>query len=65
MYYHPQLTQTQILLQTKLTREGVRSMQNWKPYRTKAQKAEARKAAWKTDGGYWVSGAPVSFHPVK
>lgn len=41
-----------------------RDLNNRKPYRTKAQKAEARRTA-KQVNGTWVSNAPVSYHPVK
>ena len=39
-----------------------RDFSNKKPYRTAAQKAEARRTARKV-GGTWVSSAPKSFHP--
>jgi hypothetical protein len=38
------------------------SQVNNKPYRTKAQKAEAAANCWKTKGGFYRSDAPVSFH---
>ncbi len=47
---------------TQFTRTGQRDMTNRKPFRTKAQKAVARQMAHKTKGGFWVSGAPVSYH---
>jgi hypothetical protein len=37
-------------------------MPNLKPYRTKAQKAEARLAACKAADGAWRSNAPFSIH---
>lgn len=37
---------------------------NYKPFRTKAQKAEARRTARKINGT-WVSNAPVSYHKHK
>jgi hypothetical protein len=37
---------------------------NRKPYRTKAQKVEARRTAKKINGT-WVSSAPKSYHPVR
>ena len=42
-----------------------RDYNNYKPYRTKAQKELARKTAYKTEKGHWKSDAPVSKHPVK
>lgn len=56
---------------TKLTREILegkanpsRNMWNGKPYRTKAQKAEARSDAEKCSDGAFRSNASVSWHPV-
>jgi len=37
-------------------------MSNKKPYRTAAQKAEARKTAVRCEDGAWRSTAPVSYH---
>lgn len=37
-------------------------MSNLKPYRTKAQKAEARRLARKDADGAWRSTAPFSIH---
>ena len=37
-------------------------MPNLKPYRTKAQKAEARRIARKAADGAWRSDAPFSLH---
>jgi hypothetical protein len=37
-------------------------MANLKPYRTKAQKAEARRTARKDADGAWRSDAPFSIH---
>jgi hypothetical protein len=37
-------------------------MSNRKPYRTKAQKAEARRTARKDADGAWRSDAPFSIH---
>ena len=55
---------------TKLTREifegkvnPSRNMHNRKPYRTRAQKAEARDKARRCGDGAWRSSAPVSWHP--
>ena len=44
--------------------EQARNMNNYKPYRTKAQKIEARRLAVKIDGR-WISSAPVSRHASK
>lgn len=50
---------------TSFTRTGKLNMSNRKPYRTKAQKADARASVKVVDGRY-VSDAPVSYHrPVK
>jgi hypothetical protein len=38
------------------------SLQNNKPYRPKALKAEAAKTAYKTEGGFWRSPTQVLFH---
>jgi len=46
---------------TKYTRTGERDMTNRKPYRTAAQKSEARQYALLKDGRY-VSSAPVTYH---
>ncbi|MGR9056040.1 hypothetical protein ACU8NH_09040 [Rhizobium leguminosarum] len=46
---------------TNYTRTGKIDMLNKKPFRTAAQKAEARRTARLVDGRY-VSGAPVSYH---
>lgn len=48
---------------SQYTLTGVLNMHNRKPFRTKAQKELARKMAEKTKGGYYVSSAPVSYHP--
>lgn len=48
--------------QTDYTRTGKLNMLNRKPYRTKAQKDEARRTARKCDDGAYRSSAPVSFH---
>ena len=57
--------------QTKLTREimegkkaPTRNMWNGKPYRTRAEKAEARAKARRCNDGAFRSTAPVSWHPV-
>jgi hypothetical protein len=42
-----------------------RDMNNYKPYRTKAQKAEARKTAVRCQDGAWRSKADVSYHKRK
>jgi len=39
-----------------------RDYNNYKPYRTKAQKAEARRLVRKDKDGAWKSSAPVSYH---
>jgi hypothetical protein len=56
---------------TKLTREILdgkanpsRNMWNGKPYRTRAQKIDARREARKCKDGAYRSAAPVSWHPV-
>jgi hypothetical protein len=46
---------------TNYTRTGKLDMQNRKPFRTAAQKAEARRTAKLVDRRY-VSSAPVSYH---
>ncbi len=46
---------------TSFTRNGKLNMTNRKPFRTPAQKAEARRTADKVNGTY-VSPAPVSYH---
>lgn len=43
----------------------MRDYNNYKPYRTKAQKAEARKTTKKCADGTYRSNAPVSYHKVK
>ena len=48
--------------QTAYTRTGKLNMQNRKPYRTPAQKAEAKRVAQRGDDGTFRSAAPVSFH---
>jgi hypothetical protein len=47
--------------QTTYTRTGKLNMLNRKPFRTAAQKAEARRTA-RLFGGTHVSGSPVSYH---
>lgn len=47
---------------TSFTRTGKLDMTNRKPYRTAAQKAEARRTARKCDDGTYRSSAPVSYH---
>lgn len=46
---------------TAFTRTGKLNMHNRKPYRTAAQRQEARRTATMVDGRH-VSNAPVSFH---
>lgn len=46
---------------TAFTRTGKLNMLNRKPYRTDAQRREARRTAALVDGRY-VSDAPVSYH---
>lgn len=48
--------------ETMFSRTGQRDMTNRKPYRTKAQKKEARSKARKDADGAWRSSAPVSYH---
>lgn len=38
---------------------------NYKPFRTKEQKAEARRTAVLCKDGTWRSSAPVSYHAKK
>ncbi len=47
---------------TALTRTGKVDMLNRKPFRTKAQKNDARASAVKEKDGVFRSSAPVSFH---
>lgn len=47
---------------TDKTRTGERNMTNRKPFRTKAQKEEARRTAYKCKDGTWRSDAPTSLH---
>lgn len=47
---------------TSFTRTGKVNMINGKPYRTAAQKADARNTARKCDDGTYRSSAPVSYH---
>lgn len=47
---------------TNYTRTGKLDMLNRKPFRTAAQKAEARRTATKGADGAWRSSAPVSYH---
>lgn len=42
--------------------EPVHPYWNRKPFRTKAQKAEARKMARRCEDGAWRSPAPISMH---
>lgn len=42
--------------------QNERDMTNKKPYRTKAQKIEARRTAVKCEDGTWRTKAPVSYH---
>lgn len=55
------MRQAHLAHQTGLTRTGKINMLNRKPYRTAAQKAEARRTAEKV-GGTYVSNAQVSYH---
>jgi hypothetical protein len=45
-----------------MKKQQERDMANRKPYRTKAQKIEAKRTAVKCADGTWRSPAPVSFH---
>lgn len=48
---------------SRLSSDGSkRHYHNRKPFRTAAQKAEARKTAWQDARGIWHSNAPLSFH---
>ncbi len=49
---------------TAFTRTGKLNMHNRKPFRTAAQRADARATARLADGRY-VSSAPVSIHSAK
>ena len=44
--------------------EAMRDLNNYKPYRSAEQKAEARRTA-RQKSGTWVSDAPVKFHPIR
>jgi len=46
----------------ELRRKAGPSLQNKKPYRSKALKIEAAKTAYKTEGGFWRSPTQVLFH---
>ncbi len=58
----PSLNQSQIACMTGLTRDGTINMENRKPYRTKAQKAEAKAKAGKSQDGAFRSMVPRSYH---
>lgn len=47
---------------SQYTRTGILDMSNKKPYRSKEQKALAKKLAEKTAGGYYISKASRSYH---
>jgi hypothetical protein len=49
-------------IDTRRTAEVTPNMENRKPYRTKAQKAQAKMSAVKNQHGYYNSPAPVSYH---
>jgi hypothetical protein len=54
--------------QTQISRLGLDAgpdMTNRKPYRTKAQKALAKKTAYKAEDGTHRSTAPKTYHPDK
>lgn len=57
-----QTERTRAIAEGRPEREKLQ-MYNGKPYRTKAQKAQARESARKVNGT-WVSNAPVTFHPM-
>lgn len=59
---HGPLTSVQRSVMTSFTRTGVINAGNHKPFRTKFQKAQARKEAWQDSKGVWHSDAPISFH---
>lgn len=63
-WVNPFVTATQMNCMTNLTRTGVLSMQNRKPFRTARQKEEAQRTATKRSDGAWRSDAPVSYHPA-
>lgn len=53
---------------TQISTKGIEAgpdMTNRKPYRTKAQKAEAKRTATKRSDGTFRSPAPVSCHKEK
>lgn len=54
--------QAHLAHQTTFTRTGKLDMTNRKPYRTAAQKFEARSRATKCEDGTYRSLAPVSYH---
>ena len=58
------MTDTHLLYRTEYTKTGKLSLHNRKPYRTKAQKAEARRLAYRAKDGTWRSNAPFSCHPA-
>ncbi len=58
----PLLNQSQIACMTGATRDGTMNMENRKPYRTKAQKAEAKAKAGKSQDGVFRSIVPRSYH---
>lgn len=55
------MTKAHLAHQTTFTRTGERDMKNRKPYRTKAQKEEARRTAYVHKGTFY-SNAPRSYH---
>lgn len=52
-------------IDTRRTAEVTPDMENRKPYRTKAQKVQAKLSAVKNQHGYYNSPAPVSYHTKK
>lgn len=59
---HDNKTAPHLAYQTSLSRTGQLNMVNRKPYRTKAQKEEARRLARKDSDGTYRTTAPVSHH---
>ena len=55
-------TPAHLMHTTQLTREGVMDFNNYKPFRTREQKKQARVTAFKENGTY-RSNAPRSMHP--
>jgi hypothetical protein len=54
-----------MIVDTRKTAEVEPSLNNRKPYRTKAGKLRARAKAVKNQLGYWNSTEPVLYHPAR